>query len=149
MALVRGNPDKYYLCFIHRNMYFYNSLELPFYASKFIYTYHVFSRTLMAEIIIYMYVIFFCPYINCCNHTKHFISLLCSSGLLHTFFLYLFIHLASVLCYRTKSVSRGSPCDVLITVTNMKTSTNPYHFSSHQDSKNQRKCYSRCEDIKV
>ena len=85
-ALVWGYPAKYYLCFIHRHVYFYNSPALAYYTSQFIYTYGLFTSPFIVEIIIYIYVPCFCPYINCCNRTKYFISSLCSSGKLNTMF---------------------------------------------------------------
>ena len=140
LELVWGYPDKYYLCFIHSNTYNYNPLALTCYDHQFIYMYRVFYLTLMVEIIIYMYVLCFCPYNNCCNHNKYFLSSLCSSGLLHKCFV-LFINLASVYCNHTKQASRGSPCGVMITEINTITSTDLYHYPSHQNSRNQKKCY--------
>ena len=73
-ALVQGYPDKYYLYFIHRDTYPYKYLASNFYAYQFMYTFKVFDHTLIVETIIYMYLLCFCPYINCCNHTKYLFS---------------------------------------------------------------------------
>ena len=120
--------DNYYLCIIHICTCIYNSLALSFYASLFIYMHHVFARTSIVEIIIYMYVPCIFLYINICNHNKFFLYSLHSSVLLHTIFLYFFIDLDSACCNAAKLVSRGSPCGIPITATDTITVTNPSHF---------------------
>ena len=137
LDLVWSYPDKYYLCFIHRNTHLYNSLALTFYASKFIYTYCVFACTLMVEIITYMYVLYFPTYINCCNRNKYFLSSIHRSELLHTIFV-IFINISYVRCNNTKPEIRGSLCDVLVTETSTITDTKLFHFTTHQESKKRR-----------
>ena len=156
-----GFPDKYYLCIIHRRTHIYNSLELPFYTSQFIYIYHIFVCTSIVEIILYMYVPYICLYINCCNHAMFFFPL---SVVVEYYicFSVLFIRLAYGHCNPTKWASILSPFCVPITATYMITDMKPYqppfhttsltpssscntlpwHHSSHQESGTRSKCYS-------
>ena len=54
-------------------LYIYNSLALPFYDSRFIYTYRVFSCTSIVDMYIYICVLWIFLYINFYNHTMYFI----------------------------------------------------------------------------
>ena len=69
-----GFPSKYCLCIIHSHSYIYNFPALTFYAYQFIYKYHVFSRTSILEIIIYISLPCILTYINCCNNTMFFFA---------------------------------------------------------------------------
>ena len=156
-----GFPANYYLCTIHSRMYIYNSLVLPFYASHFIYVYRVFACKSIVVIIIFMYVSFIFPNINCCNHTM---TLFIHSVVVDYYiqFLFLLISLASDRCNPTKPANRGSTYGVPITVTNPITAkkpsqpplwptslmtsspsdTLPQIHSWHQESGTWRNCYS-------
>ena len=128
-ALVQGYPDKYYLYFIHRDTYPYKYLASNFYAYQFMYTFKVFDHTLIVETIIYMYLLCFCPYINCCNHTKY----LFSRSIVVDYYIQfsvIFINIAYVRCNQTKPASRGLACGCMITATSTiiaKTCPNFHH----------------------
>ena len=102
----------------------YNCLVLPFYAYQFIFIYHFSARTLIVEIIIYMFIM----YINHFNHTKYFLSSFRSSGLLHTIFV-LFNSSSLYHMQSHKPASRGSPCGILITATNTIKKTVPLYIT--------------------
>ena len=147
-----GFPAKYYIYTILSCIYIYDSLALYFCDYRFIYLYRLFSCTPVLVIIIYMYLLCICPYMNHCNCTMFFLSLLRNIGLLFTNFNYL----ASARCSTTKPAIRGLPCTVLITATNLyqnplcpnslipssSRDKLPQSHSSHKESGRRRKCYS-------